>query len=77
MIFREEIKAWRITHDLRQKEFADMIGITPKHYACIEEGHSETSSTVRKKICEITGLVEDYHLPPPKKNLKEKAQIVS
>ena len=61
MKLSESVKAWRTAHGLGQKQMADLIGISTKHYARIEGGHDYPSYPILERICEITHLVEDFH----------------
>ena len=61
------IKKFRRIKNLRQKELAGKLGISVKHLACVELGLSDASSTVRRKICEVTGIVENYEYPQKNK----------
>jgi transcriptional regulator with XRE-family HTH domain len=65
----EALRGYRKTHLLAQKQLAAQIGISRKHYARIEEGHDHPFSTILTRICEMTGIVQDFRPPPRPKNI--------
>lgn len=62
MTLSEALRAYRKEHRLAQKELAAKIGISLKHYACIEGGSAHPSSTVLSTICRITDIKQNFYL---------------
>ncbi|MBI3193749.1 MAG: helix-turn-helix transcriptional regulator [Ignavibacteriae bacterium] len=67
VVFPTAIKMARTNKGLYQKEVAEMAKISRKHLALIEEGHKEPGPQLRKKICEVLEIEEEYHVPPRNK----------
>ncbi|HUN66007.1 MAG TPA: helix-turn-helix transcriptional regulator [Bacteroidota bacterium] len=60
MTLSEALRSYRIKHHLLQKQVAAALQISLKHYTEIENGHSYASSTVMKRLCELTGIEISY-----------------
>lgn len=52
---RAELKAFRMSKGLTQKDVAEMLGISTSHYACIEQGTHNPSTQLVKVFCELFG----------------------
>lgn len=55
---RAELKAFRVSKGLTQKDVAEMLGISTSHYACIEQGTHNPSTKLAKVFCNVFG--KDY-----------------
>lgn len=52
---RAELKAFRTSKGLTQKDVAEMLGISTSHYACIEQGTHNPSTKLIKTFCKVFG----------------------
>lgn len=52
---RAELKAFRVSKGLTQKDVAEMIGVSTSHYACIEQGTHNPSTQLVKAFCKVFG----------------------
>ena len=52
---RAELKSFRTSKGLTQKDVAEMIGISTSHYACIEQGTHNPSTKIVKVFCKVFG----------------------
>lgn len=52
---RAELKAFRISKGLTQKDVAEMLKISTSHYACIEQGMHNPSTKLVKVFCNVFG----------------------
>lgn len=52
---RAELKAFRTSKGLTQKDVAEMLGVSTSHYACIEQGTHNPSTQLVKVFCELFG----------------------
>ena len=52
---RAELKAFRLSKGLTQKDVADMLGVSTSHYACIEQGTHNPSTKIVKAFCKVFG----------------------
>ena len=52
---RAELKAFRLSKGFTQKDFAEMLGISTSHYACIEQGTHNPSTKIVKAFCKVFG----------------------
>ena len=52
---RSELKAYRTSKGLTQKDVAEMLGISTSHYACIEQGTHNPSTKLVKAFCKAFG----------------------
>ena len=52
---RAELKAFRTSNGLTQKDVAEMLGISTSHYACIEQGTHNPSTKLVKAFCKVFG----------------------
>lgn len=52
---RAELKAFRVSKGLTQKEVAEMLGVSTSHYACIEQGTHNPSTKLVKVFCKAFG----------------------
>ena len=52
---RAELKAFRTSKGLTQKDVAKMLGISTSHYACIEQGTHNASTKIVKVFCNVFG----------------------
>ena len=52
---RAELKAFRMSKGLTQKDVAEMLGISTSHYACIEQGTHNPSTKLVKTFCKVFG----------------------
>lgn len=52
---RAELKAFRVSKGLTQKDVAEMLGISTSHYACIEQGTHNPSTKLVKVFCNVFG----------------------
>jgi len=60
MTLGEALKRYRKANNFLQKQLAAKIGISLKHYTLIENDHAHPSSTVLKRICEVTDVVVEF-----------------
>jgi len=60
--FKVNIKNIRMQKKLTQKQMAELIGITERHYQNYEAGTQEPSLITFKKIIEIFNVSADYLL---------------
>jgi transcriptional regulator with XRE-family HTH domain len=51
-----EIEKWMMTHQLRIKDFAELIDVSYNHTACILHGYHEPRLRIIRKILNVTGL---------------------
>jgi transcriptional regulator with XRE-family HTH domain len=52
---RAELKAFRTSKGLTQKDVAEMLGVSTSHYACIEQGTHNPSTKLVKVFCNVFG----------------------
>lgn len=52
---RAELKAFRTSKGLTQKDVAEMLKISTSHYACIEQGTHNPSTELVKVFCKVFG----------------------
>ena len=52
---RTELKAFRTSKGLTQKDVSEMLGISTIHYACIEQGTHNPSTKLVKTFCKVFG----------------------
>lgn len=52
---RAELKAFRTSNGLTQKDVAEKLGISTSHYACIEQGTHNPSTKLVKAFCNVFG----------------------
>ena len=52
---RAELKAFRTSNGLTQKDVAEKLGISTSHYACIEQGTHNPSTKLVKAFCKVFG----------------------
>ena len=52
---RAELKAFRTSKGLTQKDVAEMLGISTSHYACIEQGTHNPSTKLIETFCKVFG----------------------
>ena len=52
---RAELKSFRTSKGLTQKDVAEMLGISTSHYACIEQGTHNPSTKLVKAFCKAFG----------------------
>ena len=52
---RAELKAFRTSNGLTQKDVAEMLGVSTSHYACIEQGTHNPSTELVKAFCKVFG----------------------
>ena len=52
---RAELKSFRTSKGLTQKDVAKMLGISTSHYACIEQGTHNPSTKIVKAFCKEFG----------------------
>lgn len=52
---RAELKAFRISKGLTQKDVSEMLKISTSHYACIEQGTHNPSTKLVKVFCNVFG----------------------
>ena len=52
---RAELKAFRTSKGLTQKDVAEMLGVSTSHYACIEQGTHNPSTELVKVFCKLFG----------------------
>ena len=52
---RAELKAFRLSKGLTQKDVAEMLGVSTSHYACIEQGTHNPSTKIVKAFCKVFG----------------------
>ena len=52
---RAELKAFRTSKGLTQKDVAEMLKISTSHYACIEQGTHNPSTQLVKAFCKVFG----------------------
>ena len=52
---RAELKAFRLSKGLTQKDVAEMLGVSTSHYACIEQGTHNPSTKIVKAFCTVFG----------------------
>lgn len=62
MRLHEAMKKYREKRGMYQKEISAKLRISLKHYALIEEGHINPAPVLRKKICKLMNIAEDYKL---------------
>ncbi len=58
--FGARIKKRRKALGLTQEQFAEQLGISPNHVSSIENGKSDASIKVTKKICNTLKINPDY-----------------
>ena len=52
---RAELKAFRLSKGLTQKDVAEMLGVSTSHYACIEQRTHNPSTKIVKAFCKVFG----------------------
>ena len=52
---RAELKAFRLSKGLTQKDVAELLGVSTSHYACIEQGTHNPSTKIVKAFCKVFG----------------------
>ena len=52
---RAELKAFRTSKGLTQRDVAEMLQISTSHYACIEQGTHNPSTKIVKVFCNVFG----------------------
>ena len=52
---RAELKAFRISKGLTQRNVAEMLNISTSHYSCIEQGTHNPSNKLVKEFCRVFG----------------------
>ena len=52
---RAELKAFRMSKGLTQKDVAEMLEVSTSHYACIEQGTHNPSTKLVKVFCKVFG----------------------
>lgn len=52
---RAELKAFRTSKGLTQRDVAEMLQISTSHYACIEQGTHNPSTKLVKAFCKAFG----------------------
>ena len=52
---RAELKAFRTSKGITQKDVSEMLGISTSHYACIEQGTHNPSTKLVKTFCKVFG----------------------
>lgn len=52
---RAELKAFRTSKGLTQRDVAEMLQISTSHYACIEQGTHNPSTKLVKAFCKEFG----------------------
>ncbi len=52
---RAELKAFRTSKGLTQRDMAEMLKISTSHYACIEQGTHNPSTKLVKVFCNVFG----------------------
>ena len=52
---RAELKAFRTSKGLTQRDVAEMLKISTSHYACIEQGTHNPSTELIKVFCKVFG----------------------
>ena len=52
---RAELKAFRTSKGLTQRDVAEMLQISTSHYACIEQGTHNPSTKLVKVFCKVFG----------------------
>lgn len=52
---RAELKAFRMSKGLTQKDAAEMLEVSTSHYACIEQGTHNPSTKLVKVFCKVFG----------------------
>ncbi|MDR2558387.1 MAG: helix-turn-helix domain-containing protein [Oscillospiraceae bacterium] len=65
--FKTRIKNIRIQKELTQKQMAELIGTTERHYQHYEAGTREPNLTTFKRIAETINVSADYLLGINKK----------
>ena len=52
---RAELKAFRTSKGLTQRDVAEMLKISTSHYSCIEQGTHNPSNKLVKEFCKVFG----------------------
>lgn len=53
---RIALVAWRLENDLKQYEFAALLGVSSTYISMIETGRADPSPGVAREIRDLTGL---------------------
>jgi transcriptional regulator with XRE-family HTH domain len=85
MELHKKIKQLRKKKELSQQEFADKIGLHISYVSRLENGHSQPSIDVLKKLTKLfevtadyllNGNVDSYDIKIKNKNLAEKIRLI-
>lgn len=75
-MFNQRLKALREESGMKQKEFADKIGISPRVYSYYENNRFPKDTETIKKIAEFFGCTSDYLLGISEFRNHEEAQKI-